>query len=638
MRALLRAEPRQRAPVHPHRWARRRPRPTRRRATRCARFVGARGARGDHLHPRHHRGREPRRPGRSAGRSSPGTRSSSARWSITRTLIPWQMVVPRPRRGAHGRCRCPDGMPTSTWRPSRALLGPRTRVVAVAHVSNVLGTINPVAEIVRRAHAGGRAGAAGRRAGGARICRSTWPRWAADFYVFSGHKMLGPTGIGVLYGRREVLERPPSRPWGGGEMIKEVWIDRAQWNDLPWRFEPGTPPIAEAVGLARGRSSTLDKLGMERVARARARARRAAASTRSPRIAGVTRLRPAQCRRSKGAVVAFNVAGIHPHDGAALLDQSGVAPCAPGTIARSPGQAPRHRGTLRASFSVYNTACRRGPPRRGGGPPQRRALMAGPHGRQPDLHRGPRPHCQSCRRRRLCARGDRRPHPGGGSGRRRARPPRPGHPGGGAARPLAPAGLHRRALPLSEPGRIHGGARSTARRPACSPSNALQKAVRERAASPAARDLDPRARLRPVAPGGAAASESAGLGRGRARASGDLHAHLRPHRVRVTAARWSRRASATPRRIRRAAATIATDGRLLGVAYETRADAAPGGRAPQREPEFRDGCFARMQAYIRRGRHQRARRGRARGAGLRARARRWPRRAASACGSTPSPP
>src|SRR5262249_38653627 len=127
------------------------------------------------------------------------------------------------------------------------LLTERTRVVAVAHVSNVLGTINPVAEIVRRAHAVG----ALVLLDGAQAAPHLPLDVAAigtDFYAFSGHKMLGPTGIGVLYGRREVLERFEPGV-GGSEMIKEVWIDRAQWNELPWRFEPGTPPIAEAVGL-----------------------------------------------------------------------------------------------------------------------------------------------------------------------------------------------------------------------------------------------------------------------------------------------------------------------------------------------------------------------------------------------------
>src|SRR5205814_6452024 len=143
------------------------------------------------------------------------------------------------------------------------LLTARTRVVAFTHVSNVLGTVTPVVDIVRRA----RSVNAITVVDGAQAAphmRVDMSALGADFYVFSAHKMLGPTGIGVLYGRREALERLEPA-WGGGEMIKEVWIDHAQWNDLPWRFKPGTPPIAGAVGL-HAAVEYLDKLGMARVA------------------------------------------------------------------------------------------------------------------------------------------------------------------------------------------------------------------------------------------------------------------------------------------------------------------------------------------------------------------------------------
>src|SRR5213078_2318631 len=138
----------------------------------------------------------------------------------------------------------------------------RTRVFAFAHVSNVLGTINPVADLVARAR---RVGALSLVDGAQAVPHLPLDMslLECDFYAFSAHKMLGPTGLGVLYGRREVLEAlEPGR--GGSEMIKEVWIDRAQWNDLPWRFEPGTPPIAEAVGLSAA-IEYLEKLGIERI-------------------------------------------------------------------------------------------------------------------------------------------------------------------------------------------------------------------------------------------------------------------------------------------------------------------------------------------------------------------------------------
>ena len=157
------------------------------------------------------------------------------------------------------------------------------------------------------------------------------PAIGADFYVFSGHKMLGPTGIGVLYGRREVLERLEPA-WGGGEMIKEVWIDHAQWNDLPWRFEPGTPPIAEAVGL-HAAVEYLGKLGMDARA-AHEQALTAAVHGRARAASPASRVYGPRNPEMKGAVVAFNVEGLHPHDGAALLDQQGSR-CAPGTTAPS---------------------------------------------------------------------------------------------------------------------------------------------------------------------------------------------------------------------------------------------------------------------------------------------------------------
>ncbi len=230
------------------------------------------------------------------------------------------------------------------------LLGPRTRVVAFAHVSNVLGTLNPVAEVSARARAAG----ALTVVDGAQAAPHMPLEMAVlncDFYAFSAHKMLGPTGIGVLWGRRALLERlEPTR--GGGEMIKEVWIDRAVWNDLPWRFEPGTPPIAEAVGLTAA-VEYLEKLGMHRVTEhERALARQAVETLAG--LAGVTVFGPpAQVER--GAVVAFSVAGLHPHDVAALLDADGIAVRAGHHCAQPLMRRLGVVGTARASFSVFNS-------------------------------------------------------------------------------------------------------------------------------------------------------------------------------------------------------------------------------------------------------------------------------------------
>jgi cysteine desulfurase/selenocysteine lyase len=264
-------------------------------------------------------------------------------------LIPWQMLC-RDRGTVLRAVPVLEGCYLDMDAFDR-VLSSRTRVVAFTHVSNVLGTINPVAEITRKAHAvGAMAVVDGAQAAPHRpLDLSTL---GADFYVFSGHKMLGPTGIGVLYGRREALERMEPA-WGGGEMIKEVWIDHAQWNDLPWRFEPGTPPIAGAVGL-HAAIEYLEKLGMTRV-HAHEQALTAHCLDALARIPGVTVYGPMNAEL-KGAVVAFNVEELHPHDGAALLDQRGIAVRAGHHCAQPLMKRLGIVGTLRASFSVYNTA------------------------------------------------------------------------------------------------------------------------------------------------------------------------------------------------------------------------------------------------------------------------------------------
>jgi cysteine desulfurase/selenocysteine lyase len=264
-------------------------------------------------------------------------------------LVPWQMVCRDRGTVLRAVPVLPDGyLDLDAY---ARLLSPRTRVVALAHVSNVLGTINPVARMVEQAH---RVGALVLLDGAQAVPHLPVDVAAlgADFYAFSGHKMLGPTGIGVLHGRREVLEwLEPA--WGGGEMIKEVWIDRAQWNDLPWRFEPGTPPIAGAVGL-HAAVDYLSKLGMAQVS-AHEQALTALTMEALARIPGVTLYGPAN-PEMKGAVVAFNVEGIHPHDGAAALDLHGIAVRAGHHCAQPLMKRLGIAGTLRASFSVYSTA------------------------------------------------------------------------------------------------------------------------------------------------------------------------------------------------------------------------------------------------------------------------------------------
>ena len=264
-------------------------------------------------------------------------------------IIPWQMAARDRRVRVRSIPLTGDGL--LDLEVFERMLSERTKVVAFAHVSNVLGTITPVAQLCRRARAAGAVTVVD-GAQAAPHLPLDMSALGCDLYVFSSHKMLGPTGIGVLWGRRAVLDAlEPTR--GGGEMIKEVWIDRARWNDLPWRFEPGTPPIAEAVGLMAA-VEYLEKLGMERVAEHEAALARAAVEQLGA-IPGVTVYGP-RADVARGAVVAFTVEGLHPHDVAALLDQQGIAVRAGHHCAQPLMRWCGVVGTARASFSVYSSS------------------------------------------------------------------------------------------------------------------------------------------------------------------------------------------------------------------------------------------------------------------------------------------
>jgi cysteine desulfurase / selenocysteine lyase len=228
------------------------------------------------------------------------------------------------------------------------LLTRRTRLVALAHVSNVLGTINPVAEIIERAQAAG----ARVLLDGAQAAPHLPVDVAAlgpDFYAFSGHKLGAPTGIGVLYGRREVMES--LEPFfGGSEIIREVWLDRATWNDLPWRFEPGTPPIAGAVGLGAA-IDYVEGLGRDAVREHDTELVREALA----RLGEVEDLELYGPRDPaiRAGVVSFNFPGVHPHDLSAALDAEGVAVRAGHHCAQPLMRRLGVAGTARASFFVH---------------------------------------------------------------------------------------------------------------------------------------------------------------------------------------------------------------------------------------------------------------------------------------------
>jgi cysteine desulfurase/selenocysteine lyase len=230
----------------------------------------------------------------------------------------------------------------------RALLGPRTRMVAVGHMSNVTGTVNPVAEIIADAHA---AGALTLIDGAQAVVHGPVDVQAldADFYVFSSHKLYGPTGIGVLYGKAERLAALPPYQ-GGGEMIGKVTLDAITYADPPHRFEAGTPPILEAIGLGAA-IAWLGALDREAIA-----AHEHALYARvKERLNGANWFSEIGTAPGKGAIFSFNVEGAHAHDIAQILDRYGVAVRAGAHCAEPLMQRFGVTASARASFALYNT-------------------------------------------------------------------------------------------------------------------------------------------------------------------------------------------------------------------------------------------------------------------------------------------
>ena len=230
-----------------------------------------------------------------------------------------------------------------------ALVGPNTKVVAFSHVSNALGTINPVAEL----------SAIARRAGAIVVCDGAQAAphlpldidsLDVDFYAFSGHKMLGPMGCGVLVGRRTLLEAMPPYQ-SGGDMIEFVSDERSTWNVLPHKFEAGTPNVADAIGLAAA-CEYLDAIGMPAV-RAHEQEITTLATERLSAIEDVRIYGPEPASRS--GVVSFTVGHIHPHDLATILDECGVCIRAGHHCAQPLMRRLNVPATARASFYVYNT-------------------------------------------------------------------------------------------------------------------------------------------------------------------------------------------------------------------------------------------------------------------------------------------
>ncbi|HYZ88092.1 MAG TPA: cysteine desulfurase [Myxococcales bacterium] len=229
------------------------------------------------------------------------------------------------------------------------LVGPRTRLVAFSHASNVLGSILPAARIARAARERGAAVLVDAAQSVPHLPVDV-QELAGDFVAFSGHKMLGPTGIGVLWARPERLDEMEPMLLGGG-MVREVGEDRSTWLDAPWKLEAGTPPIAEAVGL-RTAIEYLDSLGMDAV-RAHDRELLAYAVERLAAVPGME-LHGSAPVEARIGVVSFGVRGAHPHDVAAFLDQRGICVRAGNHCAQPLMRRLGASGTVRASFQVYN--------------------------------------------------------------------------------------------------------------------------------------------------------------------------------------------------------------------------------------------------------------------------------------------
>ena len=261
-------------------------------------------------------------------------------------IVPWQMLCEE--KGAVLRVIPINDRGEVEFDQFEKLLNHRTRLIAVSHVSNALGTINPVREIVKTAH-GWNVPVLIDGAQAVPHMKVDVRSLDCDFYVFSGHKVFGPTGIGVLYGKEQLLEEMP--PWqGGGDMIRSVTFEKTTYNDLPYKFEAGTPDIAGVIGLGAA-IDYLDQIGMDAVAAHEhdllEYGTRALESISGLRLIGTA--------REKAGVLSFVIDGVHPHDAGTILDREGVAVRAGHHCAQPVMDRFGVSATTRASLAFYNT-------------------------------------------------------------------------------------------------------------------------------------------------------------------------------------------------------------------------------------------------------------------------------------------
>jgi cysteine desulfurase/selenocysteine lyase len=261
-------------------------------------------------------------------------------------FVPWQMLCER--KGATLDVAPIDDRGELILSELERLITPRTKMVAVTHQSNALGTVNAVADIVALAH---RAGAAVLVDGSQAVVHAPVDVQAigADFYVFTGHKLYGPTGIGVLHGREAVLDAMP--PFlGGGDMIRTVSVEKSTWNDLPYKFEAGTPNIADAIGLGAA-IQYVTAIGLEPIATHESALVREATAA----LEAIDGVRIIGTARRKASVISFVVDEVHPHDIGTIVDREGVAIRTGHHCAQPVMDRFKIPATARASFAMYNT-------------------------------------------------------------------------------------------------------------------------------------------------------------------------------------------------------------------------------------------------------------------------------------------
>lgn len=261
-------------------------------------------------------------------------------------LIPWQQVAKATGATLKHLPLAPDG--TIDMAAAAEVITPNTKMVAITHLSNVLGVVNPVDEIIALAHRHG-AKVLLDGAQSAPHMKVDVQQLDCDFFAFSGHKMCGPTGIGALYGKRELLEQMEPIEFGG-EMIDFVDLFDATWKEIPWRFEAGTPNIAGAVGFGAA-AEFLQEIGMEAI-EAHDRKLASYAYDRLSELEGISVYGP---RKDRSSLVTFNIGDIHPHDAATILDAEGVAVRAGHHCCQPLMRWLQVTATARASFYLYNT-------------------------------------------------------------------------------------------------------------------------------------------------------------------------------------------------------------------------------------------------------------------------------------------